>query len=63
MGDISMRLSSLSWFTESHPIIEACLNVLPDNELIVRPYLEHIYTQIYEEVVECANEYHHGSGW
>ena len=63
MEDISMRLSSTFWFNTTHPIIEACLNALPNDEKVVRAYLEHIYTQIYEEVFEEANEYHHGSDW
>jgi len=43
-----MRISSLGWFTERRPMIEACLNVLPENERMVRTYLEQMYTQIYE---------------
>ena len=63
MEDVSLRLSSTFWFDPTHSIIEACLNVLPENEMIVRTYLEHIYTQVYEDVIEEANEYHHGFDW
>lgn len=49
MEEVSSCLSYTTWFEYNHPNIEACLNALPENEQIVRTYLEHIYEQIYEK--------------
>jgi hypothetical protein len=51
MKELSSCLSYTTWFEYTHPIIEACLNALPENEQIVRAYLEYVYEQMYEKVL------------
>ena len=51
MEEISRGMTSKWWFELDHPTIEACLNTLPHDETRVRTYLEHVYCQIYEEIV------------
>jgi len=51
MKEVSSCLSYTTWFETTHPLIEACLNALPENEQVVRAYLEHIYEQVYEKVL------------
>ena len=51
MKEVSSCLSYTTWFETTNPLIEACLNALPENEQVVRAYLEHIYEQVYEKVL------------
>jgi hypothetical protein len=51
MKEVSSCFSYTTWFEYNHPIMEACLNALPENEQVVRAYLEHIYEQVYENIV------------
>ena len=51
MKELSSCLSYTTWFEHMHPVMEACLNALPEHEQIVRAYLEHIYEQVYEKVL------------
>ena len=51
MKEVSSCLSYTTWFEPTHPLIEACLNALPENEQVVRAYLEHIYEQVFEKVL------------
>jgi hypothetical protein len=51
MKEVSSCLSYTTWFETTHPLIEACLNALPENEQVVRAYLEHIYEQVFEKVL------------
>lgn len=51
MKEVSSCLSYTTWFEYTHPLMEACLNALPEHEQIVRAYLEHIYEQVYEKVL------------
>ena len=51
MKELSSCLSYTTWFKHTRPLMEACLNALPEHEQIVRAYLEHIYEQVYEKTL------------